>query len=664
MAKKSRTKKSTPGRQTGARPTKTQKSGTPKSKARKAKTQQGILWPIVKWTLTMSVWGLIMLGGVLAYYAYTLPDISAAMQVQRRATITIKAADGTTLAHIGDLYGNPVQLRDLPAALPMAVMATEDRRFYKHLGVDFIGLARAAFANIRAGRVVQGGSTLTQQVAKNIFLTPERTLKRKIQEVLLAFWLEYKFTKDQIFTVYLNRVYLGAGTYGVEAAAQRYFGHSARRLSPYQAALLAGLLKAPSRYNPLVNPERAHTRTQQVLANMVAAGYISKGVAKQANFHKSGLLTRPPDRTKARYFTDWVMAQIPSYVSSGHGDIIVETTLDSHLQEWSEDKINSLVTKSGRRALVSEVALVALSTDGAVRTMIGGRRYFQSQFNRAVQALRQPGSAFKPFVYLSALEAGLKPTSTMVDAPLRIDGWQPRNFSRRYRGTVTLEQALADSINTVAVRLGQRVGIKQLIKTARRLGITTKMRRDLSLALGASEMSLLELTSAYVPFANGGLGVWPYAIRSIRDKRGTILYRRSGSGLGRVVATEDIANMNKMLSQVITKGTGKRAQLNRPAAGKTGTSQNFRDAWFIGYTADLITGVWMGNDDGTPMKRVTGGGLPAMLWNEFMTRAHQGLSPHALPGVTPADSETPVSPKSPKTPGSDKGFWEKIFSAF
>ena len=629
------------------------KASSQKSKAqKKSKAQQGVLWPIFKWTLTASVWGLIMLGGVLAYYAYDLPDISKALVAERQATVTVKAADGATLAQIGDFYGSPVRLRDLPPALPMAIMATEDRRFYWHLGVDFIGLARAMYSNLRAGRVVQGGSTITQQVAKNIFLTPERTIKRKVQELLLAFWLEYKFTKDQIFTVYLNRVYLGAGTYGVEAAARRYFGHSARRLSPYQSALLAGLLKAPSRYNPVVNMERAHKRTQQVLANMVDAGYISKKSAKQANFHKSGLLTRPPDRTKARYFTDWVLKQVFSYLSPNHGDIIVETTLDSHLQAWTEGEVKRVIAKNRGPANVSEIALVALAKDGAVRTMIGGHNYFRSQFNRAVQAKRQPGSAFKPLVYLGALEAGLSPASTIVDAPIRIDGWQPRNFSRRYRGTVTLEQGLSQSINTVAVQLGQRVGVKRLIKIARRLGITSKMRRDLSIALGASEISMLELTGAYAPFANGGTGVWPYAIRAIKNKRGKVLYRRSGSGPGRVVAPQHVAAMNQMMARVLKDGTGKKAKLHRPAAGKTGTSQNFRDAWFVGYTADFVTGVWMGNDKGSSMKRVTGGGLPATFWQRFMTRAHQGMPVKALPGLAP----------SHPTP-DEKGLWERLFSA-
>ena len=642
MAEKRRSRKKASSRKTKARK---------KSNARQG-VRHGVLWPIFKWTLTASVWGLIMLGGVLAYYAYDLPDVSEALTAERRATITVKSADGTTLAQLGDLYGSPVRLRDLPPALPMAIMATEDRRFYWHFGIDVIGLARAMYSNIRAGRIVQGGSTLTQQVAKNLFLTPERTIKRKVQELLLAFWLEYKFTKDQIFTVYLNRVYLGAGTYGVEAASQRYFGHSARRLSPYQSALIAGLLKAPSRYNPLVNLERANKRTQQVLANMVDAGYISKKSAKQANFHKSGLLTRPPDQTKARYFTDWVLTQISSYISSGHGDIIVETTLDSHLQAWTEGEVKRVIAKNKGPSKVSEVALVALEKDGAVRTMIGGHRYFHSQFNRAVQAKRQPGSAFKPFVYLSALEAGLSPMSTVVDAPIRIDGWQPRNFSRRYRGTVTLEQGLSQSINTVAVQLGQRVGVSQLIKIARRLGITAKLRRDLSIALGASEISLLELTGAYAPFANGGTGVWPYAIRAIKDKSGKVLYRRSGSGPGRVIAPQHVASMNQMMARVLKDGTGKKAKLNRPAAGKTGTSQNLRDAWFVGYTADLVAGVWMGNDNGSSMKRVTGSGLPATLWQRFMTRAHKGMPAKALPGLAPSDS----------TP-DEKGFWERLFSA-
>ncbi len=600
----------------------------------------------------MAIWGLIIGGGVLAFYAYDLPDIDDALADARRATVTIHDAEGATLATIGDLYGLPVRLRDLPPALPLAVLATEDRRFYRHFGIDVIGLARALITNINAGRIKQGGSTITQQVAKNLFLTPARTIKRKVQETLLAFWLETRFTKDQIFTVYLNRVYLGAGAYGVEAAAQRYFGRSARQVSTYQAALLAGLLKAPSRYNPLANPKRAHARTKQVLANMVAAGYITAREANHAKRQKNVVIARKPARRGARYFIDWVLAQIPSYVSSNHGDIIVETTLNSRLQRWAQAEGRRLIERAGKAAQASEVAAVSLTADGAVRVMVGGKNYGESQFNRATQARRQPGSAFKPIIYLAGLEAGFKPDQTMVDSPVRLQGWQPRNFDRKYRGTVRLDQALAQSINTIAVQLGHRVGVKQTIQTARRLGITAPLPANLSLTLGAAELSLLELTAAYAPFANGGRGVWPYGIRMIRDKTGRILYRRGGSGPGRVVSPQHVADMNAMLTKVITEGTGKKARLNRPAAGKTGTSQQSRDAWFIGYTADLVTGVWLGNDTGAAMKDVTGGGLPAQFWQRLMTRAHQGLPVRALPGLDPDD-------QGPQ----EKGFWERIFSA-
>ncbi|MEQ8193127.1 MAG: penicillin-binding transpeptidase domain-containing protein, partial [Rhodospirillales bacterium] len=421
-----------------------------------------------------------------------------------------------------------------------------------------------------------------------------------------------------------------------------------RSVSTYQAAMLAGLLKAPSRYNPLADPKQAQARTRQVLANMVNAGYLTEAGAARAMRRKSAVIDKIPAQRSARYFIDWVLAQIPSYVSPGHGDIVVETTLDPGLQRWTEAEVRAVIAESGRAARISEAALVALAPDGAVRIMIGGKRYANSQFNRAVQALRQPGSAFKPIVYLGALEQGLKPDTMLLDAPLDIGGWEPRNFDRRYRGNVTMRVALADSINTVAVRLGRKVGIDRLIKTARRLGITSPMRRDLSLALGAVEMSLLELTGAYAPFANGGAGVWPYAIRAIKSKDGRVLYERSGSGPGRVVKAEHVAAMNGMLAKVLIDGTGKHAKLDRPAAGKTGTSQNSRDAWFIGYTPQLIAGVWMGNDDGTPMQRVTGGGLPAVLWKRFMTHALDGAEERDLPGADPFE---------------EKGFWERLFSS-
>jgi penicillin-binding protein 1A len=616
----------------------------------RARRGGGALRWCVRWGLTAAVWAAVAALGLVAFSAYDLPSVDEAFRPTRPPTVVILAADGSELATMGDLYGRPVTLRELPPYLPQAVIATEDRRFYDHFGLDAIGLARALVANFRAGRVVQGGSTITQQVAKNLFLKPERTLKRKVQELLLALWLERKFSKDQILTVYLNRVYLGARAYGVEAAAQRYFGRPARALTLYESAMIAGLLKAPSRYNPLRDPGLAAGRTEQVLANMVAAGFLTEAQAAQAKARRP-TLAATKTRAQARYLADWVSEQLSGFVGSGDRDLKVITTVDSRLQRLAETKIERLIQEKGAKAEVGEAALVALSPDGAVRAMVGGVDYGKSQFNRATQALRQPGSAFKPFVYLAALETGLLPSARFVDAPLAINGWSPRNFDGKYRGAVTAAEALAHSINTVAVQVAERTGRERVIRTAHRLGLEGTMTPTPSLALGTEEVTLLDLTAAFAPFANGGFGVWPYAIDRILDVNGRVLYRRQGSGRGRVVAAYHVGLMNAMLEDAIANGTGKAARLNRPVAGKTGTSQNYRDAWFIGYSADLVAGVWMGNDDGEPMKRVTGGGLPAALWRDFMMDAHAGLPAKPLPGVP--DRAPVVSSPSP--------WWQKIF---
>ncbi len=617
-----------------------------------------------KLSATVGVWVVIAVIGLLAWYATDLPDIDDALAVTRQPTVTVLAADGSVIATRGDLYGVPVDLRSLPKALPEAVLATEDRRFYDHFGLDIIGIGRAAWNNVRAGRIVQGGSTITQQAAKNLFLTPERSLKRKVQEFMLALWLERKFSKRQILTIYLNRVYLGSGTYGVDAAARRYFGHSATRVSVYQAAMLAGLLKAPSRYNPRANRKRAERRTDQVLANMVAADYLTEAEAKAAKRDKADGRTGGP--AVGGYFIDWVLDQLSDYVAPGNNDVTVKTTLNPVLQRAAERRTVAILLGPGKQQKVGQAALVALATDGAVRAMVGGRDRGKSEFNRAVQARRQPGSAFKPFIFMAALEAGYRPERRISDAPITIGDWTPRNFDRKYRGEISLTEALARSVNTAAVRLAEEVGRGKVARLAARFGITGQIRPTPSLALGAHEVSLLELTAAYGPFANGGSGVWPYGIVEIRNGGGDILYRRQGSGPGRIAAPGDIAAINRMLAEVVLGGTGKAARMARPVAGKTGTSQNYRDAWFIGYSADLVTGVWMGNDNGAPMKRVTGGGLPTRLWKSFMTAAHKGLASHQLPGGVIAGR--PVEPRatlvSVDKSATGNGIWQKIRSAF
>ena len=586
---------------------------------------------LVYWGLVTAIWCAVLGGVVAAFYAYDLPDVDDAFSATRRPAITILAADGSELATVGDLYGSAVTLQDLPPALPQAVLATEDRRFYSHFGLDVIGLARAMWVNVQAGRIRQGGSTITQQVAKNLFLTPDRTIKRKVQEVLLALWLESKFTKDEILTVYLNRVYLGRGTWGVDAAAQKYFDRPAARLSTWQAAVIAGLLKAPSRLNPISDSRAAEKRARVVLANMVAAGYLTEGAAASARREKSShVATRRG--AGSRYFVDWILERLPGFVSVDR-DIVIHTTLDPVIQQAADRAMAKALDGRGSENNVGQGALIAMTPDGALRAMVGGRDYGRSQFNRATQALRQPGSAFKPIVYLAGLEAGLSPRSLLVDEPVDIDGWKPRNFDKQYHGTMSLQDALSASVNTIAVKVAQHAGWGNVVKTARRLGMTDDLQPNPSIALGTGEVSLLSITGAYATFANGGMGVWPYGIAEIRDRSGIVVYTRAGDGPGRVIAPRHAETMNAMLSRVINDGgTGKRAKLDRPSAGKTGTSQDYRDGWFIGYTADLVTGVWMGNDDGSKTKNLTGGGLPAEVWLDAMASAHNGVPPHALPG--------------------------------
>ena len=592
----------------------------------------------LKWGLTLAIWGAVSVAVVIGYFAYDLPSVENAAKVQSRPSVTILAADGSEIAHIGDVSGVAVQVRELPYFVSQAVIATEDRRFYEHFGVDLIGIARAIWVNARAGRIRQGGSTISQQAAKNLFLTPERTIRRKVREIILALWLEHNFSKDQILTVYLNRVYFGAGAYGIDAAARRYFGVPATRLNLHQAAVIAGLLKAPSRLNPLVNPGGAKKRALTVIQNMRAAGYLTAGTSRLETARPLRFVKARARQKIGRHFTDWITEQLPDLVGSGVRDLVVRTTLDRRLQAMAEAQLGTHLARIGKAANIGNGALVILDGSGAVRAMAGSRDYAKSQFNRAVQALRQPGSVFKPVVYLAGLRAGITPETRMLDAPIDIDGWKPRNYDGRFRGFITAAEGLAKSVNIIAVKIAEKAGRGAVIEAARDLGLSTDLPAHASLALGAAEASLLEMTAAYAVFANGGTGVWAHGITEIRTKGGDVVYRRAGGGPGRVVSPENAAAMSRMLAGVIKSGTGKAAAIGRPAAGKTGTSQDFRDAWFIGYTADLITGIWMGNDNGKPMKRVTGGGAPARLWSKVMSLAHAGQPPRPLAGAGASQS--------------------------
>jgi penicillin-binding protein 1A len=568
------------------------------------------------------------------YEVTQLPSISALKIPPRPPSVTLVGMDGTTLATRGDGSASKADLKHLPAYLPQAFIAIEDQRFRSHFGIDPIGLGRAVYRNTLAGQVVEGGSTLTQQLAKNLFLTPERSLERKVQEAILALWLEAKFSKDEILELYLNRVYFGSGAYGVQAASQRYFGKPASYVTLGEAAILAGLVKAPSRLAPTRDAEAAEARAQIVLAAMAEQGFITDKEAARAMSMPAAIVA-PRREGAAGYVADWVVDQLPELVGKIDKDIIVDTTIDPILQAEAEQALVSELAANGTKYGVSQGAVISLDPRGAVKAMVGGKSYAQSQFNRAIAAKRQPGSAFKPFVYLTAVEMGMTPESLVQDAPIRIKNWTPENFDKKYRGTVTLTEALATSINSVAVRLALDVGPQNVVNTAHRMGITSPLKANASIALGTSEVTPLELATAYTPFANGGYGVTPYVVRRVRRAdNGEVLYERRGPGLGQVADLQHLGMMNQMMSETLRIGTAHRAELpGWPAAGKTGTSQDYRDAWFVGYTANLVTAVWLGNDDNSPTKHASGSNLPVAIWSRYMTAAHRGVPVAGLPGL-------------------------------
>jgi len=617
-------------------------SGKGKGKSRRGKSRRPLWKRLLTWGAVAAIWVLLLVGGLVLWYARDLPDIDRLAKATRNASVTLVASDGSTLAHYGDLYGKSLTVAEMSPWLPKAVLAIEDRRFYDHFGVDLWGVLRALFVNISEGELRQGGSSITQQLAKNLFLTPERSLKRKVQEAILALQLENRYAKDQILALYLNRVYLGAGTYGVDAAAQRYFGKSARDLTLYESAVIAGLLKAPSRYNPANDAAGADARAKVVLDAMVEGDFITAEAAARAYAGKAE--GAPPGYDRGRFFADWALTQAAGYLGQVERDVVVQTTLDPRLQAIAEQALEAVLAERGAAAKASQGAIVVLSPKGQVLAMVGGRDYGTTQFNRATQALRQPGSAFKLFVYLAGLEAGLTPDTTLVDGPVTVAGWSPDNYNDRYYGQVSLREAFARSLNSVAVQVMQKAGQQKVADAARRLGITTKVPVVPSMALGTSEVTLLELTAAFAVFANQGYGVWPYGIEAIRGVEGTTLFRKQEEGLSRIVAPRVVDRMADLLQAVVAWGTGKSADPGRPAAGKTGTTQSFRDAWFVGYTAELVVGVWVGNDDDRPMEKVTGGSLPAEIFRRVIVAGEAGLAVAALPGGgSAAGDDPPVS---------------------
>ena len=557
-------------------------------------------------------------------YAGELPDYHQLAKYEPAVTTRLYAGDGQLLMEYAVEKRIFVPVDKIPDQVKNAFIAAEDKKFYSHSGIDYVGIIRAVLGNLKnigTGRRPAGASTITQQVAKNLFLTPNKNIKRKIQELLLAFWLEHKFSKDQIMALYLNRVYLGAGTYGIEAAANKYFQKTSADLNLKESAIIAGMLKAPTRYNPIANPERAESRARIVLQNMVDEGYISEEERQHALTMKTGVLVS--DKVEGgKYFADWVYNDVNAYIGERENDIYVYTTLDQHIQE-AADRILTETIRANKERNVTQGAIVVLDKSGAVKAMVGGVDYQKSQFNRAINALRQPGSAFKTFVYLTALQNGYKPGDTIGDFPLSIGDWQPENIDKKYHGEVTLTEALAKSYNLATINLAQQLSKPEIIRTAKKMGITTPIQNSPSLALGTFEVKVIDMAVAYSAIANGGYATWPYAIKEIYSRDGYQLYMRESDGENQILDGKAVENMADMLEDVIKFGTGRRAKLPFFAAGKTGTSQDYRDAWFVGFTDKYIAAVWVGNDDNSPMKGVGGSSVPAEIWRKVMLAAHE-----------------------------------------
>ena len=595
----------------------TARSRKPTRKSRSILTRRGFFGSFISITALCTIWGLAILLVIGIYQATQLPDLSDLEFKKRDIAVSLVDRKGQNFATYGDFYLEPVTFNEIPAFLIEALVATEDRRFFQHWGIDPFSLVRAAVVNLKEGKIKQGGSTLTQQLAKNLFLVFDRSVERKVQELLLALWLEMSFTKEQILTLYLNRVYFGSGVFGLRAAAEYYFGKSVSDLRLNEAAMLIGTLKAPSKYNPRTNLSLAKKRTTQVLNNMMHAGSLKKNILRKHAKYRVKIKSQLNLQKGTWYFADWIRERAEAYANNVYLNKRVFTTLDPLLQKKAEAALaNQLKRVNSNKQL--EGAVVVLDATGKVLAMVGGRNYFKSKFNRATQSRRQPGSVFKPVVFLAALSTGLSPETVISDQPLEIGSWRPKNFDGVYRTQVSLRQALQMSYNVATVRLSEKIGRDLTIKMAHRLGINAKLDDKPSLALGSSGVSLINMTAAYVAISNGGFPVEPYGISSIVTEKGELIYTRREQTATPIASSKVIEDMNRMLEGVIAGGTGKKANIGRTAAGKTGTSQDYRDAWFIGYSGGLTVGVWVGRDDNRPMRKITGGSIPAKIWGEFM----------------------------------------------
>jgi penicillin-binding protein 1A len=638
MAKAKGSGSGRPGNGGGGRPPAQPASGKP------ARARRTFLQATLYWGAVAAIWLVIFTAAFLAVFAYGLPDTSKLYQVQRQPSISYLDRSGGLVAMRGSQFAPPVNIDQLPPYVPAAFVAIEDRRFYHHFGFDPVGMVRVVFVDMREHRYAQGASTITQQLARNLFLSPDQNVRRKVQELILAVWLETKFSKKEILALYLNRVYFGEGAYGIEAAAQRYFNKPASQLTVGEAALLAGLMKGPSRYSPISDTARAERRATVVLDQMVKIHAITPSQRDNA-FAEPVRVSRTLANQHAQYFVDWVDSEVRSILGRSKDDVlqqdlVVETTIDLPIQTDAEHAVQQTIGAADAKAKgVQQAALVAMDGEGRVRAFVGGLDYGDSQFDRAADARRQAGSSWKPFVYLTAMENGRTPDTPVVDEPIRIGAWEPHNFTGRYLGAINLQTALAQSINTVAARLANEVGTQNVARTARRLGITSPIQTDPSMALGAVEVSPLEMAQAYASFGNGGYGVKAYGIERIRTASGRVLYDHSVAkpDRPRVIQTQPLDYMNQMMRQVLIVGSGVGARVpGYDLAGKTGTTSDYRDAWFVGYTGGFVASVWVGKDNNTPMKAVTGGSYPARVWRTFMTGALPKLKVSAIPGGAPS----------------------------
>jgi len=606
-AAKSKTKIKEPKKKTSVKKTKTRKN---------SRRKQG---SSLKKTFLLGFSSVLLLGAAYIGYCWaTLPDLNEAIEKTRQPAITITAENGNEIHTFGNVYSEVIQIKDLPQYIPDAILSIEDRRFYHHFGFDPIAFIRAVAYNILQKKYAQGASTITQQVAKNLFLTPQKNIKRKVQELLLSFWLEKNFSKDQILALYINRVYFGSGVYGIEAASNKYFQKTSADLNLREAAMLAGMLKAPSRYNPENHRQRAIGRSKIVLNAMIE----NKKITREQMYAALNMPIGDEQYEKVkggRYFADFVLESVKNYIPDAGNDMYVYTTLDQQIQETAEHVLQNEIS-SHKVDNVSQGAVVVLDYGGAILAMVGGIDYNTSQFNRAVQALRQSGSTFKPFVYLTALQNGYTPESKIFDLPMDINGWKPQNYDKKYYGSVSLKQALANSLNLATIGLTQNLPHNKIIRNAKRMGISTKIEDTPSIGLGTSLVKVLDMATAYASFANGGYAVWPYAIKEIYTKDGYQLYMRIADEPDRIFSEQNAKDMQNMLEAVVNFGTGKKAKSPFFVAGKTGTTQDYKDAWFVGFTNKYVIAVWVGNDDASPMKKITGGGLPAVIWRKIASQ--------------------------------------------